>query len=427
MKEFLIILFLILLNGIFAMAEIAMVSAKKTRLEKAAKKGDKTAKKALELSTNPSKLLSTVQIGITLIGILTGIYSGEKIQDDLRGYLTSFELLQPYSHFLSIGIIVVILTFFSLVLGELVPKRIGLTMPEKISKILAYPMYFISVIAAPFIWLLSVTTDLLIKLFNIKTPKESHVTEEEIKAIIQEGTEAGAIEEIEQDIVENVFHLGDRKINTLMTQRIDIIWINLNDSPEKNKSKITSETHESFPACRGDLDNVEGIITSRDILNAVLDHPSFEFEKIIKPALFLNEFTTAYKALEKLRETKQRAALVIDEFGGIQGILTMNDMIDALVGDLVQQLHEQQEIIPREDGSYFVDASLPLPEFARYFKIELTDDPVYSQISTVGGLAFQSGKKIPLTGDKFIWKNLHLEIVDMDGRRIDKFLVKRIE
>ncbi|WP_298299605.1 hemolysin family protein [Hydrotalea sp.] len=427
MTEILIIFFLILLNGVFAMAEIAMVSSRKSRLEAAARKGDKPAKKALELSRNPSRFLSTVQIGITLIGILTGIYSADKIEDDFNSYLHTFELLKPYSETLAITLIVIILTFFSLVLGELVPKRIGLTMPETITKILSYPMYIISVIAAPFIWLLAFTTDLLLKILNIKKSNESHVTEEEIKSIIQEATETGAVQEIEQDIVENVFYLGDRTINTLMTQRMDIDWLNINDSLEKIKLKITSSTHKSFPVCRENIDNVAGMVYSKDILNALLLNELFELEKLLKPPLFLTKNTAGYKALERFKESKQQIALVVDEFGGVQGILTMNDLVDTLVGDFVKQLHEKKEIIPRDDGSFLVDALVPLPEFARYFEIEIAEDKTLSQVITVGGLVLHFGKKIPHTGDKLKWENLSIEIVDMDGRRIDKILVKKIQ
>jgi len=425
MTEVLIILLLILLNGIFAMAEIAMVASRKSALETAAKRGEKVAKKALELSRNPGKFLSTVQIGITLIGILIGIYSGEKIEDDFERYLNQFEVLKPYSETLAITSIVIILTFFSLVLGELVPKRIGLTMPEKISKILAYPMYVISIVAAPFIWLLTITADLLLKLLNIKKSAGSHITEEEIKAIIQEGTESGTIQEIEQDIVENVFHLGDRTIGTLMTQRENIDWLNTKDALEINGLKISTSIHKSFPVCEGSLDNVKGIIYSKDILNALLKKDSFEVEKHIRPSIFFSKSTTAYKALETLRKSKQHVALVVDASGNVQGILTLNDLIGMLVDDFVQQLHEKKEIIPRSDNSFLIDASLPLPELARYFDIEIADDKNLSQINTIEELVFQFTTD-PRAGYEFKWKNLSMEIIDMDGRSIDKVLVKRV-
>ena len=407
------------------MAEIAMVASRKSALETAAKRGETVAKKALELSRNPGKFLSTVQIGITLIGILIGIYSGEKIEDDFENYLNQFELLRPYSETLAITIIVIILTFLSLVLGELVPKRIGLTMPETISKIVAYPIYVVSIVAAPFIWLLTFTADLLLKLLNIKKSAGSHITEGEIKALIQEGTESGAVQEIEQDIVENVFHLGDRTIGTLMTLRENIDWLNTKDPLEINRAKVSTSIHKSFPVCEGGLDHVKGVVYSKDILNSLLDKDAFEVEKHIRPALFISKDTTAYKALETFRKSKQHVALVVDTLDNVQGILTLNDLVDMLVNDFVQQLHEKKEIIPRSDNSFLVDASLPLPELARYFDLEIANDTKLAHINTVEELVFQfTGEPGP--GYELKWKNLSIEILDMDGRSIDKVLVKRI-
>lgn len=407
------------------MSEIAMVSSKTARLERAAKNGDRTAKKALDLARNPSKFLSTVQIGITLIGILTGIYSGEKIEDDLQHFIEGYPLLAPHSETLAVAIIVIVLTFFSLVLGELVPKRIGLTMPETISKLFSYPMYFISIIAAPFIWLLTFTTDLIIKLFNIKPSKESQVTEEEIKAIIQEGTVTGVVQEREQDIVNNVFHFGDRKVKTLMTQRQDIEWLNTKDSIEIIRHTIVNSLHKSFPVSNEQLDNIAGILHTKEMLNSILKNETHELQNILTPAIYFTENISAYKALDKLREAKQRVALIVDEFGSIQGLLTMNDLIDALVGDFTKELHDSREIIPREDGSFLVDASLPLPEFARYFDIDILNDDSLNQVNTLGGLLIHLLKKIPETGYTTEWKKLRLEIVDVDGRRIDKVLVTK--
>ncbi len=408
------------------MSEIAMVSSRKSRLELSAKKGDKSAKKALELSRNPGKFLSTVQIGITLIGILTGIYSGQKIEADFDNYLSTFEVLRPYSNTLAVTIIVIILTFFSLVLGELVPKRIGLTMPENISKAVAYPMFIISIIAAPFIWLLTFTTDLLVRLLNIRKTSDSNVTEEEIKAIIQEATITGEVQSIEQDIVENVFHMGDRKVGTLMTQRMDIDWLNANDPIDVVRHDIAVSAHKSFPVCNDKLDDFLGIIYPKDIMNCILNNEVLDLAKMARPALIFTESTSAFTALEKLRESNQHLALVIDEFGDIKGLLTMNDLVDSIVGDFEKQLHDKQEIIPREDGSYFVDASLPFPEFIRYFDIDISNNPPMIQINTLGGLIFYLGKKIPNVGATYNWNNFLFEIVDMDGSRIDKILVRKM-
>ena len=423
MTEVLIILLLILLNGIFAMSEIAMIASRKSALETAAKKGDITAKKALELSRNPGKFLSTVQIGITLIGILMGIYSGDKIEDDLIEYFNRFEFLNLYSEELAVTSIVIPLTFFALVLGELVPKRIGLTMPEPIIKVLSYPMYFISIIAAPFIWLLTFTSDLFIKMFNIKNSSGTPITEEEIKAIIQEATMSGAVQEIEQDIVENVFHLGDRKIDTLITQRHEIEWINLNDLPEANKSKIADSQHKSFLVCKGELDKVIGILHSKEMLNAILKSKPFDLEKDLKPPLYFTKNTSAYQALERFTKTNDHLAILKDESGCIQGLLTLNDLIDALVRDLVDQLHEKKEIIPRMDGSFIVDASLTVYEFARYFKIDIAEDKSISKLTSVEDLVYHFGSKSINTGYRFVWKNLAIEIIDIDGKRVDKVLV----
>ena len=258
--EILIILFLILLNGVFSMSEIALISARKNRLETAAKKGNKGAKTALDLVNAPNKLLSTVQIGITLISILTGIYSGDKITQNTQLFVEGFAALKPYSHTIAVGIVVVVLTYFSLVLGELLPKRIGLNHPENIAKAVAVPMKIVSQITAPFIWLLTISTDGLLKVLNIKPTADGKVTEEEIKAIIKEGTEGGEVQEIEQDIVERVFHIGDRKINSLMTHRQSIVYLSLEDTIEELKAKVLDELHSVYPVCKENMDDVQGVV-----------------------------------------------------------------------------------------------------------------------------------------------------------------------
>lgn len=426
MIEFLVILLLILLNGVLAMSEIAMVAARKPRLEKAAKNGDKTAKKALQLSNNPGKFLSTVKIGITVIGILMGIYSGEKIEDDLANILGQYELLKEKSETIATIIIVVVLTFCAMVLGELVPKRIGLAMPDKISRAMAFPMYALSIIVAPFTWLLTITTDLFVKILRIKKTTESRVTEEEIKAAVQEATESGTVQEIEQDIVENVFHLGDRKVNTLMTLREEITWLNAKESIEDIKKKIIGTVHKSLPVSDGVLDKVNGVIHSKDLLNAILKNQSLDLVKMAKPPIFFNENEKAYNALHTFRELNQQIGLVRDEKNLIVGVLTMTDIIDALTGDIIQELHETKQIIPRTDGTYLVDASVPLPEFARYFELDIVSDNSVDELVSVGELTSQYTRNNPHTGDHFEWKNLRIEIIDMDGKRVDKVLVTQL-
>jgi putative hemolysin len=419
--EILIVLFLILLNGVFSMSEIAMVSSRKSRLETEAKKGDKAAKKVLELSRNPGKFLSTVQIGITLIGILTGIYSGEKIEDDLVNYLNQFEYLKQFSKTIAITVILITITFFSLVLGELVPKRIGLTMPERISKLLAFPMFWMSIIAAPFIWLLTSTSDFLIKLFHIKPTSESKVTEEEIKAIIQEGAEGGAIHEIEQEIMERVISLGDRKVSSLMTHRNDIIFLKTTfDAKDTNKT-VNSEMHSVYPVVNDKMD-VEGVILLKDLFKHINDS-DFDITYHIKQPQYISENLSAYEALNLFKTGKTHQAIVMDEYGQMQGMVTMNDLLEALVGDVSDFYSNEFSFTQRDDGSWLIDGQYPLTEFLRKFDLDdLTENYPFN---TISGLILNEIRRIPSTGDTLQWLNFEIEIVDMDGVRIDKILLTK--
>jgi putative hemolysin len=420
--EILIILFLILLNGVFSMSEIALISARKNRLETAAKKGNTNAKVALDLANSPNKFLSTVQIGITLIGILTGIYSGDKITTDVRLFVESFASLKPYAETISVGIVVVILTFFSLVLGELLPKRIGLNYPEAIAKAVAVPMKWVSIITAPFIWLLTVSTEGILKLFNIKPTADGKVTEEEIKAIIKEGTEGGEVQEIEQDIVERVFHIGDRKVNSLMTHRQSIVYLSYEDSIEELKEKVLQELHSVYPVCKeNNIDEVEGVVLLKDLFSS-FEKGKFSIKSITKKPEYLIEHTSAYKALENFKKSKVHYALVTDEYGIFQGIITLNDILEALVGDAADFDEDEYQLVAREDGTWLVDGLYSLHEFLTYFDMDdLTTD---YEVTTLSGLIMTEMGKIPTTGEKLIWNKLELEIVDMDGVKIDKVLVK---
>ena len=300
--EILIILFLIILNGVFSMSEIALISARKNRLETAAKKGNANAKAALDLANSPNEFLSTVQIGITLIGILTGIYSGDKITMDVQNFVASFESLKPYANSIAVGIVVVTLTFFSLVLGELLPKRIGLNYPESIAKAVALPMKIVSKVTMPFIWLLTTSTDFLLKVLQIKPTADGKVTEEEIKAIIKEGTEGGEIQEIEHDIVERVFHIGDRKVNSLMTHRNSIVYLSHEDSKDEVKNKVLTEIHSVYPVCGDNLDDVEGVVFLKDLFVS-FETGNFNLRKITKDPVYFIEHTSAYKALENFKKS----------------------------------------------------------------------------------------------------------------------------
>lgn len=411
---------LILLNGLFSMSEIALVSARKARLETQANKGDQRAKEALELAQHPDRFLSTVQIGITLIGILTGIYSGESLKGDFIAFFNRWPALQPYSSGLSTTLIVIIVTYFTLILGELVPKRLGLSSPEAIAKTMAKPMNVISVITYPFIWLLTISSNLIVKLFRIR-PDNNQVTEEEIKAIISEGTEHGAIEEAEQEIIERVFHLGDRNITSLMTHRSDIVWFDLNENEEKIREKIMAEPHTIYPICDGDIDNLKGVVSLKDIYVSSDNTP---FKDLMKPALFIPDNNTAYQVMEKFKESKIHSCFIVDEYGSIRGMITLNDILEAIIGEMPQpEDMEDYEIVEREDGTYLIDAQIPFYNFLSWFDKTDWINEEEQEFDTLAGCILNEIERIPQTGDKIEWRDFTFEIIDMDGHRIDKVLV----
>ncbi|HEY8389131.1 MAG TPA: hemolysin family protein [Parasegetibacter sp.] len=419
MTELFILLGLILLNGLFSMSEIALVSARKARLEGQANKGDKNAKEALDLSNNPDTFLSTVQIGITLIGILTGIYSGERIKGDVVAFLNRFESLQPYSDGIATALVVIVVTYFSLVLGELFPKRIGLSNPEAIAKYVARPMRLLSIVTYPFVLLLTWSTNLISRLLKIKS-NNNQVTEEEIKAMINEGTEHGAIEEAEQEIIERIFHLGDRNITSLMTHRSDIVWFDVNDTEASIREKIMEDPHSIYPVCDGQIDEIKGYVSLKDLY---VSNDFTKFKDLMKPALFVPENNSAYQVLEKFKQSKMHSCFVVDEYGSLLGLITLNNIMEAIVGDIAEPDEEDYEIIEREDGSYLIDAQLPFYDFLSKFEMTEWMNEGEQEFDTLAGFILHELEHIPLTGEKLEWKGFKFEIVDMDGHRIDKILV----
>ncbi|BDB54647.1 hypothetical protein GENT5_09520 [Flavobacterium ammoniigenes] len=406
------------------MSEIALISSRKSRLETAAKKGSKSAKAALDLANSPNKFLSAVQIGITLIGILTGIYSGDKITEDVEYFVSGFEAITPYAHSVAVGIVVVVLTFFSLVLGELLPKRIGLNHPESIAKAMAMPMKVISIITAPFIWLLTTSTEFLLKILQIKPTADGKVTEEEIKAIIKEGTEVGEVQEIEQDIVERVFHIGDRKVNSLMTHRSSMVYLSMEDTLDEIKTKVLDELHSVYPVCEENLDEVVGVVFLKDLF-ANFEKGNFNLRSIAKEPSYFIEHTSAYKALENFKKTKVHYAFITDEYGVFQGIITLNDILEALVGDAADFDDDEYKLIANEDGSWLVDGQYSLHDFLTYFDMdELTTD---YEVTTVSGFIITELGAIPKEGDKLIWNKLEFEAQKMDGVKIDKVLITTLK
>ena len=403
------------------MSEIALVSARKARLESMADKGDELARRALELSYKPEVFLSAAQIGITLIAILTGVYSGERFSVYLVPFFKKLNFLSDYAEGISLTIVVIIVTFLSILFGELIPKRFGLLRAEKIAKLAAGPMYFFAKMTHPLVWLLNKISNAFFLIFNVKKSSDDAVTEEEIKTMISEGTEAGTIEEEEREIIERVFHLGDRNITSLMTHRSDIIWFDLEDNEEKIKEKIISEPHSVYPICDGEIDNIKGIVSIKDLY--VTDDMT-KFKEIMTPAMFVPENNTPYQLLEKFKQTKQHSCFIVDEYGTMQGLITLNDILEAIVGDIPQPDVTDYEVTEREDGSFLVDAQIPFYDFLSRFDKEQWMNEGEHEFDTLAGFILHELERIPHTGDKFDWKGFKLEILDMDGHRIDKVLVQ---
>jgi putative hemolysin len=420
--EIVVIIFLILLNGVFSMSEIALVSSRKFKLETAAKKGNKNAKKALELANNPNTFLSTVQIGITLIGILTGIFSGEKLTTNLKAAIEKVNLLQPYSQSIAVLIIVIIITFLSIVFGELIPKRIGLMFPETIASLVAVPMTIISIITKPFIWLLTKTNDLFLSIFGLKDKKEGIVSEEEIKAIVQESAEGGEIQAIEQNIVHRVFAMGDLKVSELMTHRGDLVWFDINDELNVVKQKAGNEIHSVYVICKnGNLDDLAGIVSVKDIFPKDFSTVQFHLKDFIKKPLIVLENMPAYKVLEKFKIDRIHYAIVTDEYGSVQGMISMDDVLDALLGDSTEYNQEEYKIIQRDEKSWLADGQYPFFEFLQFFDITVEDTK--GGYNTIGGLILHLLNHIPDVGEKVRWHNFNFEVINMDERRIDKVLI----
>ena len=421
--EIFIIIGLILLNGILSMSEIALVSARKARLELDAKRGNKSAQTALKLAGEPDRFLSTIQIGITLIGILTGLYSGEAFAYNLAEVVRHVPVLEPYALGVSKTIIVIIVTYLTLIMGELVPKRIGMGYAERVSMLVAKPMYFLSKLALPFVWLLSKSTSLVIKITGIKANEENKVTEEEIKAIVKEGFDGGEVQEVEQDIVERVFNLGDRNVGSIMTHRSDLVWLDVTDSIEKIREKVQENLFNIYPVASEKFDNIKGVVYLKDLFGRI-DEPDFSLEEVIRPAQYLPENQSVYNALEQFKEARVKYGIVTDEFGGIQGIVTLKDIMEGLIGQ-VPEVGEEAEIVQRADGSWLVDGQYNFYDFLEYFDME--DLYAEHDYNTLSGLILEILERVPKTGETLTWLTFEFEIVDMDGARIDKGLGKKID
>jgi putative hemolysin len=422
--EILIILVLIIANGVFSMSEMAIVSARKVRLQHQANQGDAKARAALELAVAPNRFLSTVQVGISLIGILTGAFGGATLADKLALYLRPIPGLAPYSQVIAFAIVVLTITYLSLIIGELVPKRLALNNPERIAAAVAIPMRMVEAIASPVVHLLSASTDLVLRVLGIGPSTEPQVTEEEIKVLIEQGTEAGTFEEAEQDMVERVFRLGDRPVNALMTPRPDIVWLDLEDSAEENRNKMMDSAHSRFPVCQGGLDNVLGVMPVTDLLARSLAGEPLDLTVSLRQPVFVPESTRGLKVLELFKQTGTHMALVVDEYGVIQGLVTLNDILVEIVGDVPSDDElEEPQAVQREDGSWLLDGMLPVDEFFELFEIDELRGEHQGSYQTLGGFVMTHLGRIPIAADHFEWEGMRFEVMDMDGNRVDKVLV----
>ncbi|HNS71882.1 MAG TPA: hemolysin family protein [bacterium] len=422
--DFFFLLFLILANGILAMSEIAVVSVRKTRLQQLANEGNKRAQSVLDLTNNPSRFLSTVQVGITLVGIMAGAFGGARFTDLLAGWLVQFEPIARHSHAVAFAIVVLIITYLTLILGELVPKQIALHNPEKTAGALTPSMMRLAQIARPAVAILSWSTDAVLHLFGINKVEEQPVSEEEIKVMIDQGIEAGMFEEAERDMIESVFSLADKRAGALMTPRTDVVWLSTQDAAEETYKKILDSEHSRFPVCDGSLDEVIGVVRAKDLLENTISNREVDLRKHMQQALYVPESAMALNVLETFKKQRQHIAVVVDEYGVMQGIVTIFDILEAIVGDIpsMDETDERPGVQKRLDGSYLIDGLYYMEEFKELFEIE-EDLPEESSYQTLGGFVLLHLGRIPVATDFFEWSKWRFEVMDMDGTRVDKVLV----
>ncbi len=422
--EALFIILLIIANGVFSMSELAIVSARKVRLEQWAKEGNAKARAALRLISSPNNFLSTTQIGITLIGILSGALGGTTVARSLKEILDTITIIKPYSETLSFSIVVGIITYLSLVVGELVPKRLAMSNAEQIACNVAPPMRFLANIGTPIVYLLSASTEALLSMLGIQANEEAQVTEEEIKVMIAQGAESGMFEEAEQDMVERVFRLGDRPIKALMTPRTEIDWIDIDSPFEETQREVLESGHSRFPVARENLDDCVGIVDIREFLNASINGVPIDLLKVSSPPLYVAETASALSVLEQFKQSGDRVAMVTDEYGGVEGMVTLTDLLEAIVGDLPSSDRQgDPDAIQREDGSWLIDGMISSDRLKEILEIEDLPYEEERNYHTLGGLMMTYLRHIPMVGEHFTWQRIRFEVVDMDGNRVDKVLV----
>lgn len=421
--EIVIILSLIVVNGIFAMAEIAIISARKSRLQQRASEGNRNAQAVLDIAKSPSRFLSTVQIGITLVGIFAGAFGGATIAEDLAEQFQNIPPIAPYSETIALIIVVSVITYLSLIIGELVPKRLALSNPEKIAMFVAQPMNKLSAMSSPIVSLLSTSTDWMLKIFGIKDATASTISDEDIRILLREGTLTGEFDETETDIVERTMKLSDKKVNSLMTPRKEIVWLDI-DSPFKTlRNKITKKPHSFFPVCRDNLDKIIGVIRTENLLVDFLSEEKINLKKLLHKPLFIPESMDGLKVLELFKKSGVHMALIADEYGNTQGLISLTDILEEIVGDIPAiNEFEEEEIVRRDNGTFLVDGLVSIEEFKSHFRIKRLPGERTGIYHTVGGFITHKIGHIPASGESFELGNFKFEVIDMDGNRVDKVL-----
>ncbi|MGQ0735642.1 MAG: hemolysin family protein [Acidobacteriota bacterium] len=424
--EAVVILLLVVANGLFSMSEISVVAARKVRLQQRAEEGDHRAKAALELANAPAQFLSTVQVGITLIGILAGAYGGATIARQLAASLAQFPTLVPYADAIALGVVVAVITLLSLILGELVPKNIGLQYPESIASWVARPMQLLSRIGGPILKSITGATSLILRISGVPATAQPGLTEDEIRAVISEGVETGVLEPAEESIVQRVFQLGDQRVAAIMTPRVDIEWVDVGISPEELREFLASRTHTQFVVCQRDLDNVLGTVRAADLLPAILRGGAVDLRALMRDALFVPDSMPAINVLESFRASHSHVAIVMDEFGAVEGLVSVTDLLEGLVGAIPGDASEAAgSFVSRADGSWLVEGSAPIEEVMERFELEIPSLEA-GAYHTIAGFVMTRLGRIPRAADHFEWNGLRVEVVDMDGRRVDKVMVSRV-
>jgi len=418
--DIVVILILVVINGVLAMAELAVVTARRARLQQSANEGDERAGAALDLAEEPSQFLSTIQVGITLVGVLTGAFGSATLAKVVSGAVRGIPLLRSHADAIGVGIVVVGTTYLTLVIGELVPKRLAMASPERIAMAIASPMHVLSRVAAPLVWLLSVSTEGVLRLLGVHPSTEPAVTEEEIRVLIEQGTQIGVFEEVEQDMIEGVLRLDDRRVSVVMTPRSRVVWLDITDSIEENRRKMIESKHDRFPVARDDLDDVLGILLAQDLLALDKSTERLDLRELLRPALFVPETIPVLKVLELFKRERTHLAMVTDEYGSIVGMITSDDILDSIVGDIPSR--EEPLAIQREDGSWLLDGTLHIDQLKQIFDLGELPGEEEGIFQTVGGFIVHEVGNIPVSGQHFEWDGIRFEVVDMDGPRVDKVL-----